>query len=342
MTDIARLIAESYEDATEAKRRMERGLRALYLEAPESVAGGVIRLVHAREAELIAQLRADHPEGGAEPPALTAARIKEMAQAPDVRYAVKKRGVPDDVHALYAASGHSVEDAKQIITALRGLGWVLTHRENKSPIISSAPTAPGPEGGTAQTERQAFEEWFGSPLRQEGQPSVDRFARNAYDEYKDRAIQFCWEGWEGRSNYAPVAPGPKGEAAMNGQELERVIHRLMEKDQASVFALLDIATERLRQIEGEGWTLEHDDNHERGTMAMAAAAYAYNSAVCDLSRKDNRASAPAWWPWDFRWWKPSSRARDRVKAGALLVAEMSRWLRSAPVAPGPGALEEGA
>ena len=36
--------------------------------------------------------------------------------------------------------------------------------------------------------------------------------------------------------------------------LETVIGRLMDKDQASVFALLDIATERLRQITAEGWT----------------------------------------------------------------------------------------
>lgn len=39
-------------------------------------------------------------------------------------------------------------------------------------------------------------------------------------------------------------------------------------------AWLDVQAERRRQIEAEGWTPEHDDEHSHGQMARAAACYA--------------------------------------------------------------------
>ncbi|MGV7154880.1 hypothetical protein ACWA33_18595, partial [Pseudomonas aeruginosa] len=39
-------------------------------------------------------------------------------------------------------------------------------------------------------------------------------------------------------------------------------------------AWLDVQAERRRQIEGEGWTPEHDDEHDNGEMARTAACYA--------------------------------------------------------------------
>lgn len=75
-----------------------------------------------------------------------------------------------------------------------------------------------------------------------------------------------------------------------------------------------IAVERQRQIDVEGWTPEHDDEHTDGAIAHAAAAYAMSSL--DL------------WPWEARWWKPSAdRVRDLVKAGALIAAEIERIRR---------------
>lgn len=43
-------------------------------------------------------------------------------------------------------------------------------------------------------------------------------------------------------------------------------------------AMNEIAAERKRQIEIEGWTAEHDDTHSRGEMARAATAYAKGAA----------------------------------------------------------------
>lgn len=78
----------------------------------------------------------------------------------------------------------------------------------------------------------------------------------------------------------------------------------------------EIAAERRRQVEAEGWTPEHDDEHWGGEMAHAAASYA-----CPLIQ-------PYAWPWDPEWWKPTTPRRNLIKAAALLVAEIERLDRA--------------
>lgn len=84
-------------------------------------------------------------------------------------------------------------------------------------------------------------------------------------------------------------------------------------------ALLDVAAERRRQQEAEGWTPEHDDQHGKGELAVAAACYA---------RPRRFKSAPADWPWSQEWWKPKTRRQDLVRATALLLAEIERLDRA--------------
>lgn len=113
--------------------------------------------------------------------------------------------------------------------------------------------------------------------------------------------------------------------------LDGPVKRLMEIDHCSVFALADIAAERLRQIEGEGWKLRHDDEHTPGAMADAAACYAVaGRARADFKRPPLTEILKMYWPWDIEWWKPKSIHHNQVRAGALLVAELARHLRSAP------------
>ncbi len=107
--------------------------------------------------------------------------------------------------------------------------------------------------------------------------------------------------------------------------LDDAITKLMNLDSASVLALADLAIERLRQVEQEGWTPEHDDKHYSGEMAAAAACY----ALAPHTTKGSRVSPPNDWPWHRSWWKPKSAHRNRVRAGALIVAELARHLRSA-------------
>ena len=93
-------------------------------------------------------------------------------------------------------------------------------------------------------------------------------------------------------------------------------------------ALAAIAVERRRQIELEGFRLEHDDQHAVGELAAAAACYAKEASKPD-EKRDPRNPPPKLWPWVRDWWKPTYRRRDLIKAGALLVAEIERLDRDA-------------
>jgi hypothetical protein len=73
-----------------------------------------------------------------------------------------------------------------------------------------------------------------------------------------------------------------------------------------------IANERLRQIESEGWTPAHDDEH--GVEILLLAAQCYRDAAGEGSAQ------PTLWPWDAGWWKPKSRQRNLERAGALYQA----------------------
>ena len=96
----------------------------------------------------------------------------------------------------------------------------------------------------------------------------------------------------------------------------------------------DVMDERVRQTTVEGWTPEHDGEHDEGELAAAAGSYAINAA-CMLSPYDGvpRDELPDTWPpeWDVKWWKPSpdNPRRDLVKAGALILAEIERLDRAA-------------
>lgn len=92
-------------------------------------------------------------------------------------------------------------------------------------------------------------------------------------------------------------------------------------------AMADIAAERKRQVEVEGWTPQHDDEHVNGEMAAAAACYAVGRRIPEAYAEGAHF---AWvWPWDWKWWNPDTRRRELIKAGALIVAEIERLDRTA-------------
>lgn len=86
-----------------------------------------------------------------------------------------------------------------------------------------------------------------------------------------------------------------------------------------------IAAERLRQVEAEGWTPEHDHSHFVGTPLLAAAR-GYLAVPGTVDRPSDPAVSPLGWPWAGRYWKPTpdDRVRELVKAGALIAAEIDR------------------
>lgn len=113
-------------------------------------------------------------------------------------------------------------------------------------------------------------------------------------------------------------------------------------------AAVDVLNERKRQIEAEGWTPEHDDTHNQGDLALAAAVYA---SPVNIYRKKFVAGGVSFldpFPWDYGKHyeygenRPTGRnygsnvppdpstynyeeRRDLlVKAGALVLAEIER------------------
>ncbi|EKA44657.1 hypothetical protein PABE177_2360 [Pseudomonas aeruginosa ATCC 700888] len=104
-------------------------------------------------------------------------------------------------------------------------------------------------------------------------------------------------------------------------------------------AWLDVQAERLRQVEDEGWTPEHDDEHADGQMAQAAGCYALHAGGIGTDWPDGRQNGSAlFWPWDKDSWKPTTPRRDLVKACALALAEIERLDRAGiSQSPQPGA-----
>ena len=89
--------------------------------------------------------------------------------------------------------------------------------------------------------------------------------------------------------------------------------------------ILEVARERERQMQVEGWTPEHDDTHSCGEMADAAACYA---SPAPWGVNPASVPPPQLWPWHASWWKPRDRRRNLVRAAALIVAEIERLDRA--------------
>lgn len=91
-------------------------------------------------------------------------------------------------------------------------------------------------------------------------------------------------------------------------------------------AVEDVLAERKRQIEQEGFTHENDDMHVPGELASAGACYALNASSNEGA---THAFLSRQWPWPTKWWKPTNKRRDLVKAAALIIAEIEKIDRHA-------------
>lgn len=82
-----------------------------------------------------------------------------------------------------------------------------------------------------------------------------------------------------------------------------------------------IAEERERQVKEEGFDSKHDDQFTDGQLFKAATAYY-------MTEDEKSPQLPTYWPWDPAWWKPKTRVRNMVRAGALYMAERERLQRA--------------
>lgn len=180
-------------------------------------------------------------------------------------------------------------------------------------------------------------------LRRYEMESIDRFIggeSHVEEREKDAGEWLKYadvaRAWPQRASGEAVGYVDKGGFAMllAGTIKELSLHRRHSRyDQVPLFthpadpsALRAIATERQRQIDSEGWTHEHDDEHGDDEIAEAAAAYALPSETRRLLKNLPGST----------WVKGGERIRELVKAGALIVAEIERLERARTLLAGEG------
>lgn len=129
--------------------------------------------------------------------------------------------------------------------------------------------------------------------------------------------------------------------------MQRIRWRGENERRETMNAIDLIRQERERQQSVEGWTREHDSEHDGGELAMAAACYAapepvyihreaeIGALVNSGDRGDRRLRRAGYyhaWPWDEEWDKRNKHDRQRqlVIAGALIVAELDRLAVALP------------
>lgn len=86
--------------------------------------------------------------------------------------------------------------------------------------------------------------------------------------------------------------------------------------------------ERQRQLVVEGWSTEHDTQHDAGGLLTVAMFYYRHGAGLSLPLQLEPGTVgramPVGWPWAPQWWKPKTPSRDLERAGALCLAEIDR------------------
>ncbi|HEY0149884.1 MAG TPA: hypothetical protein VGB70_12885 [Allosphingosinicella sp.] len=108
------------------------------------------------------------------------------------------------------------------------------------------------------------------------------------------------------------------------------LNALASREEAATDKVLaEVAAERRRQTEVEGWTLEHDDAHADGQLARAAGCYALSGGGVETAMPKFKNGSALFWPWAKHWWKPKDRRSDLVRSAALAVAEIERIDRGA-------------
>lgn len=93
--------------------------------------------------------------------------------------------------------------------------------------------------------------------------------------------------------------------------------------QGLTLAARDVLAERQRQIDAEGFTPEHDDEHGDGSLSIAALAF-----LDWVHGEYPDGFAPINWPWEPSAFRPKDRRTALCKSAALLLAEIERLDRA--------------
>lgn len=78
----------------------------------------------------------------------------------------------------------------------------------------------------------------------------------------------------------------------------------------------EIAQERGRHVTEKGFSFANDDKYTNHELTRAA--------VCYIAGQFMAGQFMQLWPFNKKWWKPTDRRRDLIKAASLIVAEIER------------------
>lgn len=109
-----------------------------------------------------------------------------------------------------------------------------------------------------------------------------------------------------------------GKWIQSGSEYARGVAEGIKELRGSMLIL----AERFRQVASEGYTAEHDKNHDHELM-QAAQAYLLEAMY------PGQGLGIRSWPWDSSYWKPDKNPiRNLTKAGALIAAAIDTKQRA--------------
>lgn len=104
--------------------------------------------------------------------------------------------------------------------------------------------------------------------------------------------------------------------------MQRAFEQLEELDAESAFAVRLVIEERLSQLKHNGYSCKQDDRiNDKGQLIRAAAAYL-------LASIHDAIGAMNVWPWPTNTYKPRQPFPNLVRAGAMIIAELSRRQRT--------------
>ena len=147
--------------------------------------------------------------------------------------------------------------------------------------------------------------------------------RKAWAGFTDKSPPIAWQPFIIPAHPGKDQPAPEEAAPKEDWGIPTIL---------GSHAALDVIRERHRQIYEEGHAKEKDDCQTFGELAGAAAFYAMNAIASHALTEGLRATiaeaSQALWPWRRKHWKPTTKRRDLVKAGALIIAEIERLDRA--------------
>ncbi|MBI8156443.1 hypothetical protein JEY43_08010 [Pseudomonas aeruginosa] len=263
-----------------------------------------------------------------------------------------------DVEAKLAADGDRIEDLELKLHAALAR---VAELERQEPVATVA-KVPGEDWNSLDFHRdlqdmQPGTKLYAAPVAQaqhsvpDGASDLCRFLAKLYCELDGLrystaklpaeqiadALIFKWpvlQGARNQLNIKRISEQPYDESKLHSA-IAAMLAAAPGKEVPQ--AWLDVQAERRRQVEAEGWTPEHDDQHADGQMAVAAGYYAL---ACGFPHERDIAlgHVPQYWPWDARWWKPKDARSNLVRSCALALAEIERLDRACiSQSPQPGA-----